>query len=105
MRMITVRNRDSVFAVMEYSYYKHFKDSINKSTKDTLFVLGKDEVQLRPFNPDNIYVPSVYVIANKDGFIQLKLPEAGQKNTRSASSKWMVRNCLPSTISPKATWL
>ncbi|HNP23635.1 MAG TPA: hypothetical protein PKM63_06300 [Panacibacter sp.] len=79
VRMITVRNRDSVFAVMEYSYYKHFKDSINKSTKDTLFVLGKDEVQLRPFNPDNIYVPSVYVIANKDGFIQLKLPEAGQK--------------------------
>ena len=41
--------------------------------------MKKDEVQLRPFNPDNIYVPSVYVIANKDGFIQLKLPEAGQK--------------------------
>lgn len=79
VRMITVRNRDSVFAVMEYSYYKHFKDSINKATKDTLFVLGKDEVQLRPFNPDNIYVPSIYVIANKDGFIQLRLPELGQK--------------------------
>lgn len=79
VRMITVRSKDTVFAIMEYSYYKHFKDSINKSTKDTLFVLGKDEVTLKPFNPDNIYIPSIYVVSNKDGFIQLKLPESGHK--------------------------
>ena len=71
---------------MEYSYYKHFKDSINKSTKDTLFVLGKDEVQLRPFNPDNIYVPSVYVIAKEEVYT-IKIARSRTKNTRSASSK------------------
>ena len=78
-RIITILTKDSVLATMEYSIYKVFKDSVNKKTRDTLLVLGQDQVMLKPFDPASIYMPSQFVITNQDGFIKLKLPEAAIK--------------------------
>lgn len=81
-RIITIRSKDSVLQQLEYNDYKKFKDSITRRTKDTLFVLGRDEVLLKPFNPENIWIPSVYIVTNKDGYVQVKLPDAAVKKYR-----------------------
>ncbi len=81
-RIITIRKKDSVFALLEYSIYKNFKDSILKRTRDTIMILGQDEVLLKPFDPESIYTPSKFVVTNQEGFIKLKLPEAAAKKYR-----------------------
>jgi hypothetical protein len=80
MRMVTIRKNDSTVAQLAYSDYWKFRDSIGRNTKDTLFVLSEDLVVIKPFNPENYFRPSVYVVTNKDGFITVKLPDAEQKN-------------------------
>lgn len=79
LRIITIRNKDSVFAKLLYPEYRKFKDSITKKTRDTILILGQDEILLKPFDPSSIYTPSVYLVTNPDGFIKLKLPEAATK--------------------------
>lgn len=78
-RIITILTKDSVLAALEYSVYKIFKDSVSKKTRDTLLVLGQDQVMLKPFDPASIYTPSQYILTNQDGFIKLKLPDAATK--------------------------
>lgn len=80
MRIITIRTKDSVVTQLAYSEYWKFRDSIGKNTKDTLFVLSQDQVLIKPFNPENYFRPSIYVVTNKEGFITVKLPEAAQRN-------------------------
>jgi hypothetical protein len=80
IRIITIRTKDSIVAQLPYAEYWKFRDSIGKNTKDTLFVLAQDQVLIKPFNPENYFKPSIYVVTNKEGFITLKLPEAFQKN-------------------------
>ncbi|QEC67063.1 hypothetical protein FRZ67_07090 [Panacibacter ginsenosidivorans] len=80
IRIITIRAKDSVVAQMGYADYWKFKDSVNRNTKDTLFVLSGDQVLIKPFNPENYFHPSIYVVTNKDGFVTVKLPEAMHKN-------------------------
>ena len=79
MRTITVRTKDSVVAQLKYSDYFKFKDSVNRNTKDTLFVLAQDQVLIKPYNPENYFRPSLYVATNRDGFITLKIPDALEK--------------------------
>lgn len=80
IRIITIRTKDSVVAQMAYSDYWKFKDSVSKNTKDTLFVLSGDQVLIKPFNPENYFRPSIYVVTNKDGFVTVKLPDAMHKS-------------------------
>ena len=77
-RIITIYKADSLFAQLEYSVYKKFRDSVNKR-KDTLLVLGQNEVQLKPFDPASIYKPSIFVLINQNGFVKLNLPDAASK--------------------------
>lgn len=79
-RIITILTRDSVLTKIDFPTYQQFKDSIALHTKDTLFILSQDEVLLRPFDPFNRFVPSIYVVTNKDGFVELTLPDAERKN-------------------------
>jgi hypothetical protein len=79
-RIITIRKYDSIVARIPFSNYKFFKDSIVKTTKDTLFITSQDEIVIKPYNPFNSYRPSIYVVNNPDGFIEVKLPDAATKN-------------------------
>lgn len=80
IRIITVKTKDSIIVKLPYSDYYKFKDSVSRNTKDTLFILSQDQVLLKPFNPENYYRPSVYVVTNKDGYVTIKLPDANKKN-------------------------
>jgi len=80
IRIITIRTKDSVVARVNYADYFRFKDSMAKYTKDTLYILTQDEVLIKPFNPENYFRPSMYVITNKDGFVTIRLPDAPTKN-------------------------
>jgi hypothetical protein len=53
---------------------------MTKYTKDTLYILSQDEVLIKPFNPENYFRPSMYVVTNKDGFVTIRLPDAPAKN-------------------------
>ena len=79
IRIITIRNNESIIAQLKYADYWRFKDSIARFTKDTLFILSQDQVLLKPYNPENYYRPSPYVVTNKDGFVTVRLPEATVK--------------------------
>jgi hypothetical protein len=45
-----------------------------------LYIVSDTLIVIRPYNPFNIYKPSVYVVNNPDGFIEIKLPDAATKN-------------------------
>jgi hypothetical protein len=79
-RIITIRKYDSVVARIFYADYKSFKDSILKNAKDTLFIVSQDEIIIKPYNPTNYYKPSIYVVSNPEGYIEVKLPDAATKN-------------------------
>lgn len=79
-RVITIRNKeDSVIAIIPYTDFRRFRDSVLANTQDTLFIVSQDNVILRPYDPTNYYRPSTYVVSNRDGFVELKLPEANNK--------------------------
>jgi len=78
-RIITIRKYDSIVAQIPFSNYRFFKDSMTKNTRDTLFIASQDEIIIKPYNPFNIYKPSIYVVNNPEGFIEIKLPDAGTK--------------------------
>jgi hypothetical protein len=79
-RIITIRKYDSIVVQIFYSNYKLFKDSILTNTKDTLFIVSQDEIIIKPYDPYNFYKPSVYVVTNADGFIEIKLSDASIKD-------------------------
>lgn len=81
-RIITIRKYDSVVAMIPFSNYPQFKDSMVRRTKDTLYIISQDEIVIKPFNPNNFFRPSIYVVNNPDGFIEVKLPDAATKNYR-----------------------
>ncbi|CAN5125776.1 hypothetical protein BH11BAC6_BH11BAC6_01610 [soil metagenome] len=80
--IITIRTKDSIVAQLPYADYWKFRDSIGRNTKDTLFILSQDQVLIKPYNPENYFRSSIYVVTNKDGFVTLKLPDAATKNYR-----------------------
>ena len=79
-KVITIKKYDTVVAVIPYEKYKAFKDSMVRRTKDTLYIVSQDQIVIKPYNPFNYYRPSVYVVNNPDGFIEIKLPDAATKD-------------------------
>jgi len=72
---IVVKVGDIVAGMIPERSLKNFRDSILHKTKDTLYFLTKDTIQIKPFVPKEIYRPSTYVFTAKDGHVQLTLPE------------------------------
>ncbi len=77
---ITVIVRDTVFAKLHFTEFKHFKDSIFNNTRDSLFSENADEVVLKPYIPQGNFIPSMYVYTDRSGFININVPDAKQKN-------------------------
>jgi hypothetical protein len=48
-------------------------------TKDTLLFRSVDTIQIKPFVPKEVYKPSEFVYAAKDGNITISVPEATKK--------------------------
>ncbi len=77
--IVTINLEDSVLAQLHYAQFKIFRDSIVNKTKDSLFVLAKNQVLLKKFDSNNIFIPSIYVFTNSDGLVNINLPNTNQK--------------------------
>jgi hypothetical protein len=80
--LVTIHDDDSVIVQLNYTGYKRFRDSIVNYTRDTLFSLTDADVLIRYFNNNIHWVPSIHVFTNGDGFVQIYLADAAQKNYR-----------------------
>lgn len=80
--IITVRNTDSVIARLTYKQFVSFRDSVISRTRDTLMSVSPQEVLIKYFNPENIWVPSLYIFTGRDGNVKIQLPGAKEKKYR-----------------------
>lgn len=78
-RIIFVRRKDQILGALTESSLKHFKDSVNFLTKDTLFMKTVDTMVIKPFVAKEFYRPSKFIYAEKDGNIKIALSEAATK--------------------------
>ncbi len=74
--------KDSLISTINYKDYKHFKDSVSRTTKDTLFYYDNDEVVIKPYVPKPVWKPSQYVFTSDKGYIKILLPLAKLKHYR-----------------------
>ncbi len=77
--IVTINLEDSVIAQLHYPEFKIFRDSIVNKTRDSLFVLAQNQVLLKKFDSNNIWIPSMYIFTNSDGNVNINLPDAGKK--------------------------
>jgi len=80
--LVTVHDDDTVIAQLNYEAYKRFRDSIVNNTRDTLYSLTDADILIRYYNNDIVWVPSTHVFTNSDGYVQIYLADAQQKNYR-----------------------
>ncbi|MGN6352706.1 MAG: hypothetical protein ACTHLB_04915 [Parafilimonas sp.] len=80
--LVTVHDDDTVIAQFNYDQYKHFRDSIVNYTKDTLYSLTDADILIRYYANNINWMPSPHVFTNADGYVQISLADALQKNYR-----------------------
>lgn len=81
-QLITIRLKDAVIAQLNPQEYKKFRDSMIYQTKDTLFAVGPNEILIHPYGAKQMWKASQYVFSSREGFINIKLPQAANKNYR-----------------------
>jgi hypothetical protein len=77
-RIIYVKKHDTLIGGIPESNLKRFRDSINFTTKDTIYMKSPDTAVVRVFIPKELYRPSRFVFTEKDGNIRIALPDAGR---------------------------
>ena len=80
--LVTIHDEDTTLAQLGYKAYKHFKDSIINFTRDTLYSLTDADVLIRYYGNGINWVPSSKIYTNSDGYVQIFLADALQKNYR-----------------------
>jgi hypothetical protein len=80
--LVTIHDDDTVIAQLNYDGYKRFRDSIVNFTRDTLYSLTDADVLIRYYNNDISWMPSTRIFTNSDGYVQIYLADATQKNYR-----------------------
>ena len=83
-KILFVKRRDTVIMQLEGNQVRRFSDSLVKQTKDTLYFVNADTLQIKPFievykEPREVYKISPYVFAAKDGNISIALPDCKTK--------------------------
>lgn len=75
---IYLKTKDGVLSFMPVDF-KAYRDSILTKTNDTLMQIASDTVLLQPYSPPFIQRTSEYIFTDRDGYIVVKLPDAGAK--------------------------
>jgi hypothetical protein len=83
-KVLYVKRRDSVIMLLPGNQVRRFSDSLVKQTKDTLFFVNADTLQIKPFvevyhEPKEVYKISIYVFTSKDGNVTIALPDYSHK--------------------------
>ncbi len=76
---IHIQLRDNASKSFTFPQFKVFRDSILTKTNDTLYQVSADTVWLQEYVPQYEQLTSNYVFTDRDGYIVIKLPDAGQK--------------------------
>ena len=79
-KFFTVKKRDTVLYQISEKKFKAFRDSLVSKTKDTLVFRSADTILIKPFVPKEVYKPSIYVFTEKDGNINISLPDVANKH-------------------------
>jgi hypothetical protein len=79
-KILYVKRRDSVIMLLPGKQVRRFSDSLVKQTKDTLFFVNADTLQIKPFvepyhEAKEVYKISAYVYTSKDGNVTVSLPD------------------------------
>jgi hypothetical protein len=75
-KTITVKVRDTIYAVLSFDQFKGLRDSILNNTKDSLFTISDDAVVIKPYIPSSSWIASSYVYTDRTGNVIIKLPQA-----------------------------
>jgi hypothetical protein len=75
---IYLKTKEGVMTFMPIDF-KAYRDSILTKTNDTLLQVASDTVLLQPYSPPFIQRTSQYIYTDRDGYIVVKLPDAGTK--------------------------
>lgn len=78
--LIVIHDDDTVIAQLNYEGYKKFRDSIVNYTRDTLYSLTDADVLIRYYNNNIRWIPSTHIFTTTDGYVQVYLTDALQKN-------------------------
>jgi len=78
-RKVTIKIRDSVFSQIPIYNFRNFRDSVLRQTKDTLMAINDTLVYLKPYVAIEAWRPSNFVFTNKEGYINITLPQVHQK--------------------------
>jgi hypothetical protein len=83
-KVLFVKRRDSVIMQLAGNQVRRFSDSLVKQTRDTLYFVNADTLQIKPYvevykEPKEIYKISPFVFAGRDGNISIALPDCKTK--------------------------
>src|SRR5215831_3400585 len=78
-KIFFVQKKDSLIAQLNEKDFRKYRDSVLYKTKDTLVFKSTDTMQIKPFVPKEVYKPSKFVYAEKDGNVAISLPDARTK--------------------------
>jgi len=78
-KKVFIKLGNEVYKTVVDGEFFAFRDSIMTNTKDTLFPLSADTIELRQYILPFEFKASVYVYTDKDGYITINLPEATTK--------------------------
>jgi hypothetical protein len=78
-RLVTIKLKDAVLSQLPAFAFKHFKDSILRQTRDTLFAINDSLVSIHPFVLREVWKASNYIFVNKDGYINISLPKVEER--------------------------
>ena len=81
-QLITIRLKDVVIGQLNVQQYKQFRDSMIYQTKDTLFAVSPTEILIKPYAAKQMWKASQYIFSTREGFINIKLPQAATKQYR-----------------------
>jgi hypothetical protein len=78
-RVITVKIKDTLLGQLSINSFRNFKDSILRTTQDTLYSINDTLVGLSRYVAKEEFRTSSYVYLNRDGYINISLPSINQK--------------------------
>jgi 3D (Asp-Asp-Asp) domain-containing protein len=71
---MSIFRNDTLLMQLETAQYKKFKDSIATRTRDTLFAIDNNRVDIHPFTVKYAWKASAYIFTNAKGYVTIMLP-------------------------------
>lgn len=91
-KFFVIKRRDTILTQIPANSFKRFRDSVVSKTRDTIAFSSVDTILLKPYVAREIYRPSKYVFTERDGNVNILVPDTGNRNY---SIKFFTENNTP----------